>query len=34
MAESLGDQIRAIRAFGLERRRLTDVYRPRTAIAA
>lgn len=34
LADSLGDQIRAVRAFGLERRRLGDIYKPRTAIAA
>lgn len=34
LADSVGDQIRAARAFRLDRRRLEDIYRPRTAISA
>jgi NADH dehydrogenase len=34
LADSLGDQVRAVRAFGLARRRLQDVYAARTAAAA
>lgn len=34
LADSRGDQIRAVRAFELDRRRLEDIYPPRTAIAA
>lgn len=34
LADSLGDQIRAVRAFGLDRRWLEDIYQPRAAIAA
>jgi uncharacterized protein YbjT (DUF2867 family) len=34
LADSLGDQIRAVRAFGLDRRRLEDIYQSRAATAA
>ena len=33
LADSLGEGTRAARAFALERRRLTDIYRPRAAVA-
>jgi uncharacterized protein YbjT (DUF2867 family) len=32
LADSLGDQVRAVRAFGLERRRLGDIYLPRESV--
>jgi uncharacterized protein YbjT (DUF2867 family) len=34
LADSLGDQVRAARAFGLERQRPVDIYGPRTAKVA